>query len=313
MMINYAVVFPGQGSQSVGMLADFSDKFSIIQEVFTTVSTRVGYDVWKLIQEGPEEQLNQTEYTQVAMLAADVAVFHLLSKEWKIKPQFMAGHSLGEYAALVCAKAIDLADAAHLVAKRGQLMQEYLPLGLGAMAAIVGLTDDQVEALCNQVSDVNYQVTPANYNAIGQVVIAGHLSAVNKAIHLAETLGARLAKVIPVSVPCHCPLLKEAANAFAAQLEKTHFKIPEIAVISNVDMSIYQSHQNIRTLLKEQLFRPVQWVASIQLMKQQGVEHIIECGPGKTLGGLIKRIDKSLRVTSVCDQTSLEQALAINE
>ncbi len=308
-MSTTAFVFPGQGSQDIGMLNELASKYPLINELFSNVSERLGYDVWHLVQYGPEAKLNQTEYTQVAMLTADVAVYKVLQQRGSIPAKIMAGHSLGEYAALVCAGAISLQDAASLVAKRGQLMQETVPLGEGAMAAIVGLTDEQVQEICMQASNQMYQVSPANYNAIGQVVIAGHTQAVEKAITIADENGARLATVIPVSVPCHCPLLTRAAELFAESLQKTEFKVPAVPVISNVDLSIYQSAAQIRTLLKEQLYRPVRWVETIQLFKQKGVEVIVECGPGKVLNGLIRRIDKSLQTISVSDQATLDQAL----
>ena len=309
-MFKTAYVFPGQGSQSVGMLRDLSAHHPSILQTFTSVSERVGYDVWALVQDGPDARLNQTEHTQVAVLTADVAVFSVLKQQGITPARLMAGHSLGEYAALVCAGAIDLPDAAALVAMRGKLMQDTVPFGQGAMAAIVGLSDAQVQMLCVEASCVGAQVTPANYNAIGQVVIAGHTAAVEQAILLAEAQGARLAKKIPVSVPCHCPLLTEAANMFTDFLQAAPFKTPELPVVSNVDLSVYQSAEHIRRLLKEQLYRPVRWVETIQWMKNQGIESVIECGPGKVLSGLIKRIDKSLQATSIYDQSSLEAALA---
>ncbi|MBA3535323.1 MAG: ACP S-malonyltransferase [Tatlockia sp.] len=309
-MTNLAYVFPGQGSQFVGMLAVLAEHYPLIREHFTRVSEQVGYDLWQLVQEGPESKLNQTEHTQVAMLTADVAIYNLLKKFKPSSAKMMAGHSLGEYAALVCADAISLVDAAHLVSKRGQLMQKTVPLGQGAMAAIVGLTDEQVESLCMQASNDSKQVTPANYNAIGQVVIAGHTAAVENAVQLAGNSDARLAKLIPVSVPCHCPLLKEAALAFEEHLAQANFKIPSTAVISNVDLSIYKSAAQIRMLLKEQLFLPVRWVETIQLMKKKGIDYVVECGPGKILSGLIKRIERELTAISVNDIPSLEQALA---
>ena len=304
-----AFVFPGQGSQSVGMLCELGSRNPLVAELFGKVSERVGYDLWALIQQGPEATLNQTEHTQVAMLTADVVVFRLLQQHGMARPTIMAGHSLGEYAALVCADAITLEDAADLVAKRGQFMQSTVPLGEGAMAAIVGLTDGDVIALCKEASTLAHQVTPANYNAIGQVVIAGHTEAIEKAIKLADEKGARLATVIPVSVPCHCPLLMKAAEKFSESLQQVTFKLPSLPVISNVDLSIYQSVGQMRTLLKEQLYSPVRWVEIIQLMKHKGVEQIVECGPGKVLSGLIKRIDKSLTTISVNDEASLHAAL----
>lgn len=308
-MVKTALVFPGQGSQSVGMLADFELQYPIVVDTFAETSEAVGYDLWQLIQKGPEERLNQTEYTQVAMLTADVAVYRILEQQNIGKPAFMAGHSLGEYPALVCAGAVSLTEAAKLVAHRGQVMQKAVPLGTGAMAAIVGFTDEQVSLLCTEASQPGDVVTPANYNAIGQVVVAGHTSAVNRLIALAEDAGARLAKVIPVSVPCHCPLLSEASEIFAEYLAKVDFKKPDIDVVSNVDLSIYQSGEHIRDRLKEQLYSPVRWVETIQLFKNNGVELILECGPGKVLNGLVKRIDRSLNAISVYDTISLEQVL----
>ncbi|MCW8418828.1 ACP S-malonyltransferase [Fluoribacter dumoffii] len=306
-MVKTAFVFPGQGSQSVGMLADFELQYPVVVNTFAEASEAVGYDLWKLVQSGPEEKLNQTEHTQVAMLTADVAVYKLLMEHSIAQPMIMAGHSLGEYAALVCANALSLFDAACLVARRGQVMQNAVPLGLGAMAAIVGLTDEQVNTLCTQASQGNEVVTPANYNAIGQVVVAGHTPAVNRVIALAEDVGARLAKVIPVSVPCHCPLLSDAAASFAEYLAKIEFTTPKTDVVSNVDLSIYHSAEHIREKLTEQLYSPVRWVETIQLFKNNGVELVLECGPGKVLSGLIKRIDRSLNTISVYDTISLEQ------
>ena len=309
-MSKIAYVFPGQGSQSVGMLKELASRFPLVETLFTAVSERLGYNVWHLVQNGPEAVLNQTEHTQVAMLVADVAIYRILQQQGAPKPTIMAGHSLGEYAALVCADAIDIEDAAALVATRGQLMQASVPLGQGAMAAIVGLTDEQVQALCKQATDANEQVTPANYNAIGQVVIAGHTRAVEAAIEIANNMEARMAKLIPVSVPCHCPLLFKAADAFAQSLSDTKLKIPSVDVISNVDLSTYKTVEKIRSLLKEQLYSPVRWVEIIQAMKNKGIETIVECGPGKTLSGLVKRIDKTVTALSVNDPDSLDAVLA---
>lgn len=307
MSFSFATVFPGQGSQHIGMLSDLAQSYPQVQQCFKAVSDRLGYDLWALTQEGPETRLNQTEYTQAAMLTADVVVYYILEARLQIKPKIMAGHSLGEYAALVCAGAITLPDAAELVANRGRLMQETVSLGLGAMAAIVGLSDDKVRSLCEEVSTDVEQVIPANYNAIGQVVIAGHRSAVDRAIVSAEAIGARMAKIIPVSVPCHCPLLTEAAARFEAFLQAAPFVTPSIPVISNVDLSCYESPEHIRQLLKAQLYRPVRWVETIQMIKQQGLSHVIECGPGKVLTGLVKRIDSSLKTMHVNDVSSLEK------
>jgi [acyl-carrier-protein] S-malonyltransferase len=301
-MLEHAVVFPGQGSQSVGMLRDIAEKYPLVTELFSEVSVRLGYDLWQLVQEGPAEKLNQTAYTQVAILTADVSLYKIMEQKGLIKPSIMAGHSLGEYAALVCAGAIDLVDAAELVSLRGQLMQDTIPMGLGAMAAIVGLSDEKVQDICDKASSDVEIVTPANYNAIGQVVIAGNATAVDKAILLAEEMGARLAKVIPVSVPCHCPLLTDAANKFSSALLDAKFKVPTLPVVSNVDLSLYTSVDQIRTLLAEQLYSPVQWVKTIQYVGGQGVKLIIECGPGKVLSGLTKRIDSSIKMQQASSQ-----------
>jgi [acyl-carrier-protein] S-malonyltransferase len=309
-MTNLAFVFPGQGSQSIGMLSELAELYPSVLETFQMVSDCIGYDLWQLTQNGPDSALNQTENTQVAMLTADVAIFQLLQQAGFPKGSYMAGHSLGEYAALVCANAISLTDAAKLVGMRGRLMQETIPLGKGAMAAIVGLSDEQVTKICSLASSEVELVTPANFNAIGQVVIAGHAPAIERAVALADEEGARMAKVIPVSVPCHCSLLVSAANRFEEHLAAANFKKPDISVISNVDLSIYQSPEQIRRLLKEQLFKPVRWVETIQLIQSKGVQSIIECGPGKVLGGLVKRIDKSLSTISVNDNSSLENALS---
>jgi [acyl-carrier-protein] S-malonyltransferase len=309
-MSKNAIVFPGQGSQSIGMLAELAANFPTVTRTFSEVSECLGYDVWRLVQEGPESKLNQTEYTQVAMLTADVAVFRVLEQETSLQASMMAGHSLGEYAALVCAGALKLVDAASLVEKRGKHMQETVPLGQGAMAAIVGLTDEQVMDICMRSTNGGQQVTPANYNAIGQVVIAGHTSAVEKALALAEEEGARMALPIPVSVPCHCPLLVEAADRFAENLHQTPFQVPSVSVISNVDLSIYHTVAHIRSLLKEQLFKPVRWVETIQLIKLNNIDNIIECGPGKVLSGLVKRIDKTMNAISINDKNSLEKAVS---
>ena len=311
MLSTVAFVFPGQGSQSLGMLQELAAQYAVITEQFAIVSERLGYDVWDLVQHGPEAKLNQTEYTQVAMLTADVAVYRVMEQMGLATAKLMAGHSLGEYAALVCAEALSLADAAALVAKRGQLMQATVPLGQGAMAAIVGLSDEQVRQLCHEATSVTAQVTPANYNAAGQVVIAGHVEAVEEAKRLAENMGARLAKTIPVSVPCHCPLLQHAAELFADSLQQTNFFVPTKSVISNVDLSYYQETSQIRDLLMRQLYSPVRWVETIQLMASQGVSTIIECGSGKVLSGLVKRIDKTVQTVSVNDKASLEVAKSL--
>jgi [acyl-carrier-protein] S-malonyltransferase len=281
------------------MLGELTAALPLIQATFDLVSEKLGYDIWNMVQHGPVEALNQTEHTQVAMLTADVALFRVLQVHVGVTPMMMAGHSLGEYAALVCSGAIELSDAAVLVQRRGQLMQQSVPLGKGSMAAIVGLSDADIDTICKEASSTEYLVTPANYNAIGQVVIAGHTQAVEKAIELAQSLNARMAKLIPVSVPCHCPLLEQAAEQFAEVLAAAPFKIPDVPVISNVDLSVYVSPDHMRKLLKEQLYSPVRWVETIQYMRANGVEMVVECGPGRVLCGLTKRIDTTLSTKQV--------------
>jgi [acyl-carrier-protein] S-malonyltransferase len=305
---NIACLFPGQGSQSIGMLAELATKHNQVNHCFELASSVLDYDLWELTQQGPQEKLNQTEFTQAAMLTADVAVYKALNAQKELNPSFMAGHSLGEYAALVCAQALSLEDAVKLVSNRGRLMQESIPLGLGAMAAIVGLEDSKVQSICEQASDAQHQVTPANFNAIGQVVIAGHTSAVENAIGLAQQENARLATLIPVSVPCHCSLLTEAAEKFEHYLQQTEFQKPQTAVISNVDLSIHETPERIRELLKKQLFMPVRWVETINLLVSKGVNLAFEVGPGNVLSGLVKRIDRSLSCNPVFNQASLEKA-----
>ena len=308
-MSTIAFVFPGQGSQSIGMLSELATENPLVHLLFDEVSDELHYDIWKLTQEGPEERLNQTAHTQVAMLTADVAIFRVLAESAPI-PQsaLLAGHSLGEYSALVCAGALSLRDAARLVQARGELMQETVPLGQGAMAAIVGLSDDDVVLICKNVSSSTERVSPANYNAIGQVVVAGHTQAVEHAIVKANEAGARLAKIIPVSVPCHCDLLRPAAKYFSEILKHVAFQKPLRSVISTIDLKRYDALDEMRTKLAAQLYLPVRWVETMQLMQQQGVTHVFECGPGKVLSGLIKRIDKSFSVSSVNNPETLHEA-----
>lgn len=303
--MSLAIIFPGQGSQSIGMLLDLYQEYPKFRETFTQASMALDFDIWQLIQNGPEEKLNETKYTQAAMLASDIATFRIL-EQYDLNIDFMAGHSLGEYAALVASKALDFDKALKLVFKRGELMQQTVPKDMGKMAAIVGLDDVTVKAICNDASDDELIVTAANFNAIGQVVIAGHTKAVEKAMVLAEENGAKLARIIPVSAPCHCELLKDAAEIFSGFLDEIEFKTPAYKVISNVDVSIYNNPQNIRKLLTQQLYSPVLWVQTIQFMQQQGVNEIIECGPAKVLSGLVKRIDKSIAVKSLNTINDLE-------
>lgn len=312
-----ACVFPGQGSQKQGMLSEFTDN-SIVRETFSEASDALGYDLWDLIQNNSEGKLDQTEFTQPAMMVSDVAIYrafrqklndaNLMSSSENFA--FMAGHSLGEYAALVCAESVSLRDATILVRHRGRLMQEIIPEGAGAMAAIVGLTDEQVIELCKKAAE-HQVLEAANFNSVGQVVIAGDSDAVDRAIMLALDEGARLAKVIPVSVPCHCYLLYPVAEASTTYLEQMSIVPPKVPVIHNVHADTLSSPEEIRIILKQQLYQPVQWVATIRKMIASGINHIIECGPGSVLTGLNKRIDRSIQYHSIFDPNSLEKVINV--
>jgi len=297
--MSVAILFPGQGSQSVGMLAAYSDHQASIQKRFANASEVLGYDLWKIVAEGPEEQLNQTEITQPALLAASVALWDIWQARNSTLPSVMAGHSLGEYSALVCAGSLAFEDAIKLVALRGKLMQEAVPLGQGAMAAIVGLGDADVQTVCREAA-AGEVLVPVNYNAMGQVVIAGHAKAVARGVELASTRGAKLAKILPVSVPSHSPLMKEAAHQLGKALEKLNLHSPQIPVIHNVDVKTHAQPEAIRTALIEQLYNPVQWVETVRVLATTWkVTQAIECGPGKVLAGLVKRIEKTIGVESV--------------
>jgi [acyl-carrier-protein] S-malonyltransferase len=303
-----AIVFPGQGSQSVGMLSELAASFPLVNETFARASEVLGYDLWKLTQDGPEEELNRTDRTQPAMLAAGVAVWRVWQQENGAVPGVMAGHSLGEYSALVCAGAMDFPDAISLVEERGRFMQSAVPAGVGAMAAILGLDDATVTDVCSRAA-AGEVVSPVNFNSPGQVVIAGNAAAVQRAIGLAKEAGARRALPLAVSVPSHCSLMRPAAEQLAERLAQTSISTPSIPVIQNVDAARHDQPDVIRKNLEKQLFSPVQWVLSIQNMGGQGVTRIIEAGPGKVLAGLCKRIDKSITNAAVFDPASLAAAL----
>ncbi len=303
-----AFLFPGQGSQSVGMLLELSKNFQEIIKTYHHASEVLGYDLWRLVQEGPDTLLNQTEKTQPALLAAGVALFRVWQTKQVEMPIFMAGHSLGEYTALVCADSLDYAEAISLVALRGELMQQAVPEGKGGMAAIVGLTDAQILQICEQAAQGNV-LSPANFNAIGQTVLAGEISAIERAIVLAKKAEAKIAKQIPVSVPSHCVLMKPAADRLAQHIKKIAFQNPKIPVIHNVDVVSYEDTDSIRSALVRQLYHPVRWVETIQTLAKQGVSRFVECGPGKVLAGLNKRIVPDLPIFSISSLESLEQAL----
>ncbi len=304
-MTNYAYVFPGQGSQSVGMMTGWEDHQSAVVDIFTEASDRLGYDLWAVVSEGPEEQLNQTATTQPAMLCAGVASWRIAAEQNDMpQASMMAGHSLGEYSALVCAGSLSLAEAVELVARRGQLMQTAVAAGAGSMAAIIGLADEDVVKACAQV-DAGV-VEAVNFNAPGQVVIAGETAAVEAAMEQAKALGAKRALQLPVSVPSHCSLMKDAARQLAEELESISLSMPRVPIIHNQSASIAESTEEIRERLQLQLYQPVKWVASVEFMHRRGISTLIECGPGRVLTGLARRIEKSLRGFAVFDAASLD-------
>jgi [acyl-carrier-protein] S-malonyltransferase len=303
-----AIVFPGQGSQSVGMLAGLAETHGVVRETFDEGSAALGLDLWRMSQEGPKEALDQTHNTQPALLCAGVAVWRVLEREGFAVPAVMAGHSLGEYTALVAAGAgLPLADAVRLVATRGRLMQEAVPAGTGAMAAILGLDDAQVVAVCEEAAQGEVVVR-------GQLQLArpggdrGHAAAVERAAGLAKAAGAKRALMLDVSVPSHCALMHPAAQRLAAVLEELSLDLPKVPVLHNVTVQAAADPAAIRRLLVEQLYSPVRWVETVQAMAALGVGTVIEAGPGKVLAGLIKRIDKSLNVLPVADPAGLETA-----
>ena len=288
-----ALVFPGQGSQSVGMLAELSELHPSVKATFEEASDGAGVDLWALSQGGPDEMLNRTEYTQPALLAAGIAVWRLWQAQGGMQPSVLAGHSLGEYTALVAAGALSLKDGAHLVRIRGQLMQEAAPAGVGAMAAVLGADDAVVEAACVEASGAQV-VVPANYNSPGQIVIGGDAAAVDRALALLQAQGVRKAVKLAVSVPSHTPLMREAANRLAQAMAGMAWSQPALPVVQNVDAAVHASLDDIRDALVRQLYLPVQWTACVQALAARGVGRVGECGPGKVLAGLAKRIDKSL-------------------
>lgn len=307
MQNNLAFVFPGQGSQSLAMLADFADQ-EVVQNTFSEASAALGYDLWQLVQQGPVEKLNQTNFTQPALLTASVAIWRLWHASSSATPALLAGHSLGEYSALVCAGVLSLTDAVKLVQKRGELMQASVPEGVGAMAAVIGLDDQIIIDACAEAANEEV-VSAVNFNSPGQVVIAGHKAAVERAGILCKAAGAKRVLPLPVSVPSHCALMKGAAEKLAEEFNHITFNEPNIPVVNNVDVVTEHSAQAIKLALIKQLYSPVRWTETIEYLAQQGIEFTIEAGPGKVLQGLLKRIDKTISCQSVNDSASLAKAL----
>lgn len=304
----FSIVFPGQGSQSVGMLADLAEAYPLVGATFDEASDALGFDLWKMASDGPAEALNLTHNTQPAMLAAGIAVWRLWLEQGGPTPAVMAGHSLGEYSALVAAEALTFADAVSLVADRGRFMQEAVPEGIGAMAAILGLDDDKVCGLCAE-AEQGEVVEAVNFNSPGQVVVAGNKTAVERMIELAKAGGAKRALPLPVSVPSHCALMRPAAERLAERLAGVAIQGPRIPVIHNVTVEECADPEQIRELLARQLHSPVRWVETIQAIAQRELTTVVEAGPGKVLTGLNKRIDRSLKGLAIQDPASLEAAL----
>lgn len=305
---NLAMVFPGQGSQKIGLLAELAESFDTVQSTFAEASDVLGYDLWDLGQNGSQEDINLTERTQPLLLTASVAVWRVWCAQNGAAPAYLAGHSLGEWSALVCAGVVDFAAAVKLVQQRGKFMQEAVPAGQGAMAAIIGLADEAIVQACTGAAQGEV-VAPVNYNSPGQVVIAGHSAAVERAMTACKEAGAKRALPLPVSAPFHTSLMRPAAERLEAQIQATVFQAPEIPVVHNVTARAESDPEVIKALMVEQIYSPVRWVECIQTLRAQGVETTLECGPGKVLSGLNKRIDKSLSTLAMETPDELTTAL----
>ncbi|MGR5140915.1 ACP S-malonyltransferase [Photobacterium sp. DNB23_23_1] len=306
-MSKFAIVFPGQGSQAVGMLAELAEQYDVVKQTFAEASDVLGYDLWALVQNGPAEDLNQTHRTQPALLTSSVAIWRVWQEVGGAKPEVVAGHSLGEYSALVCAGVIDFKDAVKLVELRGQLMQAAVPAGVGAMSAIIGLDNDAIAKACAEAAQ-DQVCSPVNFNSPGQVVIAGNKDAVERANVLCKEAGAKRALPLPVSVPSHCALMQPAADKLAEALESITFSAPVLSVINNADVATETDPAAIKAALVKQLHSPVRWTESVERMAAEGIESLLEFGPGKVLTGLTKRINRSLSSAAVNDTASLDAA-----
>ncbi len=308
-MTDFAMLFPGQGSQSVGMLAALAERHARVRETFEEAGEVLGTDLWQLAGSGPEEELNRTEITQPAVLAGAIAVWRVWRDLGGPEPARMAGHSLGEYSALVAAGALEFRTAVALVAERGRQMQAAVPEGVGAMAAILGLDDEVVAAICREVAE-DQVVVPANHNSPGQIVIAGHAAAVERALHKCSEAGARRAVKLPVSVPSHSPLMEPAAEAMRAILADTEIGTPSVPVIHNCDVASHEDADAIREALVRQLTSPVRWTESVRAICEAGIMELAECGPGKVLCGLGRRIDRQAKWIALENPDTLEETIS---
>lgn len=308
MAANLAFVFPGQGSQQLGMLAELAERYPVIGATFKEAEAALGFNLWQLVQEGPVEELNRTDLTQPAILTASIAIWRVWKELEGPQPAFVAGHSLGEYSALVASGAMNFADAVKLVKARGEFMQAAVPAGEGAMAAILGLEAAQIEAACKEAAQ-GQVVAPVNYNAPGQIVIAGNTAAVERAIAACKDLGARRALPLPVSVPSHCELMRPAAEKLAEELNQIQLSAPRISLVQNTSAQATTGVEELRQNLLSQLYSPVRWIESVEYMASQGVNTYIECGPGQVLVGLNKRLVKTAKSLAVNNPDNLEAAL----
>jgi len=306
--VSIAMVLPGQGSQSQGMQADLAAEYPLVQETYAEASDILGYDLWQLVQDGPTEKLAETVVTQPAMLTAGYASWLAWQAAGGTQPAQMAGHSLGEYTALVCAGAIGFADAVRIVKKRSELMQAAVPVGIGAMAAIIGLDDEAVMAVCDEASGIGV-AEAVNFNSPGQVVIAGHKDAVAHAVEHAQANGARRAIILPVSVPSHSSLMKVAGEELAETLAGVDFSPTNVTVINATDATPYTDADDMRARLSRQVYRPVRWVSTINAMLDSGATSVVECGPGKVLAGLVRRISRATPVSTIDSISGLQKAL----
>ena len=305
-----AFLFPGQGSQKVGMLADAYAAFASVRDTYTEAADALGYDVWQLIQEGEQEALNMTETTQPVLLTSSVALWRAWQEQGGAQPAVMAGHSLGEFSALVCAGALGFGDAVTLVRQRGAFMQTAVPVGEGAMAAIIGLDDDAINAICAETANIHGVVAAVNFNSPGQVVIAGHTGAVDTAIEALKEAGAKRAMPLPVSAPFHTELMKPAGEKLAEAIATIAISSPTIPVVHNVHAQTESDPERIRALLVEQIYSPVQWTRCVGAMVADGASNMVECGPGKVLSGLNRRIEKSLQSYSLEQPDDLKSAVS---